>query len=74
MIPVERGQDNRVNLDDQNQYRISYEYEEGETPAGDVKYESEFVRVNADNGTYEEYYEQTNYEQAQYQQPVQNYR
>jgi hypothetical protein len=66
MTPMERIGDNRVELEDD--YRISYEYQEGETPQGDVRYEAELVRVGGENGNYEEYYEQTNYEQGNYQQ------
>lgn len=51
MTPMERIADNRVELEDD--YRISYEYQEGKTPQGDVKYEAEFVRVGGENGTYE---------------------
>jgi hypothetical protein len=43
--------------------RLSYEYEEGQTPKGNIRYESEFVKVDGENGSYEEqYYESTDYQ------------
>jgi hypothetical protein len=42
---------------------LSYEYEEGQTPNGNIRYESEFVKVDGENGSYEEqYYESTDYQ------------
>ena len=44
-------------------FRLSYEYEEGQTPNENIRYESEFVKVDGENGYYEEqYYEATSYQ------------
>jgi hypothetical protein len=44
-------------------FRLSYEYEEGQTPNENIRYESEFAKVDGENGYYEEqYYEATSYQ------------
>jgi hypothetical protein len=42
---------------------LSYEYEEGQSPSENIRYESEFVKVGGENGFYEEqYYDTTSYQ------------